>query len=90
MSRLLVFLHLCFYIVQGSRVRVWQRIPKFFVDDKVINFINQHRVNNCYEFQETPTNLLLKCWRDNKLTDVSIKIGDSPSKMRYTGVTISV
>jgi hypothetical protein len=41
---------------------------------------------------ETDTNLLLKCWRDNKLTDVSIKINPGKRKQQLTfmGVTVSI
>ncbi len=53
---------------------IWHRIPQFYVTDSVNNFLNQHQVNNCfYKFQDEDT-LLLKCWRNNKLVDVSINI----------------
>ena len=53
---------------------IWHRIPEFYVSETVNNFLNQHHVNNCfYKFQDEDT-LLLKCWRNNKLVDVSINI----------------
>jgi hypothetical protein len=71
--------------------RMWARIPKYLVDDRVQNFLNQHRINNCYEFQESDTNLLLKCWKDEQLTDVSIQIKPGKRKQpQYYGISVSV
>jgi hypothetical protein len=58
---------------------------------RIYLFLNQNRITNCFEFRETETNLLLKCWRDNKLTDVSIDI--NPGKRRYRpvyGLSVSI
>ena len=63
-----------------SKPRLWTRIPQYFVDDRVSNFLNQNRITNCFEFTETPTNLLLKCWRDNKLVDAEVNIIDRNNK----------
>ena len=61
------------------------------INRSVIGFdINQNRINNCYEFQETPTMLLLKCWRDNKLTNVQIEIEEERKKQKYFGVSLSI
>ena len=65
------------------------RIPPDYVDSRVSGFLNENRIVNCFEFRETETNLLLKCWRDNKLTDVSININPIKQK-RYFGITLSV
>ena len=72
--------------------RLWTRIPKFYVDDRVKHFISNRGINNCFEFKETENNLLLKCWRNNKLTDVSIMIGPGKKKKRYkfSSLTISI
>jgi hypothetical protein len=56
--------------------RVWERIPEHSVNFKVIDFLNNNRINNCFEYLEEPTYLRLKCLRDNKLTEVGIKIDD--------------
>ena len=77
--------------VVNSKPRLYTRIPQYLVDDRVSNFLNQNRITNCFEFSESETNLLLKCWRDNKLTDVSIDI--NPGKRRYRqyfGVSVSI
>ena len=90
MKYLFVLLFLLISVV-NSKPRLYTRIPQYLVDDRVSNFLNQNRITNCFEFLETETNLLLKCWRDNKLTDVSIDI--NPGKRRYRqyfGVSVSV
>mgnify|MGYP006166053713 CR=1 FL=1 len=73
-----------------SKPRLWTRIPQYFVDDRVSNFLNQNRITNCFEFTETPTNLLLKCWRDNKLTDVSIEILNPQRENYYFPISVSI
>ena len=76
--------------VQSSKPRVWDRIPPYFVDQRVVGFINQNRITNCFEYVESPTILLLKCWRDNKLTDVSIEINPSNKNQRFPMLTLSI
>ena len=76
--------------VNANKPRLWTRIPQFYVDNRVQQFINQNRITNCFEYQETETNLLLKCWRDNKLTDVSIEINPGKRNKKFFGVTISI
>ena len=90
MKYLFVLLFLLISVV-NSKPRLYTRIPQYLVDDRVSNFLNQNRITNCFEFSESETNLLLKCWRDNKLTDVSIDI--NPGKRRYRpiyGLSVSV
>ena len=78
-------------IFQNDRVRIWKRIPPFFVYDRVSNFLNENRITNCFEFRETETNLLLKCWRDNKLADVSIDINPGRREQKsFFGMSVSV
>ena len=89
MKYLFVLLTLLFCVVTASKPRLYTRIPQYFVDDRVSNFLNENRITNCFEFRETETNLLLKCWRDNKLTDVSININPMKQK-RYFGIALSV
>tara|TARA_B110000495_G_C22946736_1_gene554276 strand:+ start:688 stop:954 length:267 start_codon:yes stop_codon:yes gene_type:complete len=76
-------------VSSDNRARNWLRIPQHYVDSRVSGFLNENRIINCFEFRGTETNLLLKCWRDNKLTDVSININPMKQK-RYFGVTLSV
>ena len=89
MKYLFVLLTLLFCAVTANKPRLYTRIPQYYVDTRVSNFLNENRITNCFEFRETETNLLLKCWRDNKLTDVSININPTKQK-RYFGITLSV
>ena len=80
-------------IVSGystNKPRVWERIPQYFVSNRVVGFLNENRITNCFEYVETETNLLLKCWRDNKLTDVSIEINPSNKNQRFPMLTLSI
>ena len=77
-------------IISGTKPRLWTRIPQFYVSERVNNFINSNGITNCFEFQETPTNLLLKCWRDNKLVDVSIDIKNKYKNNNRYITTISI
>ena len=74
----------------ADKPRLWTRIPKHFVDEKVKYFLNRNRISDCYSFQETPTKLLLKCKIDNILTDVSIDINPSKKTRRYFPMSISI
>ena len=90
MKCLFVLLTLLFCVVTANKPRLYTRIPQYLVDDRVSNFLNENRITNCFEFRETETNLLLKCWRDNKLTDVSIEINPSYKRQRYIPLSISI
>lgn len=87
--KFIIFL-LLLICVGANKPRLWTRIPQFYVDNRVQQFINQNRITNCFEYQESETNLLLKCWKDNKLTDVSIQINPGKRSKRFFGLTISV
>ena len=89
MLSILIELMMLVLVSSDNRARIWLRIPPHYVDSRVSGFLNENRIINCFEFRETETNLLLKCWRDNKLTDVSININPMKQK-RYFGVTLSV
>tara|TARA_B100001559_G_C16226703_1_gene495912 strand:+ start:404 stop:673 length:270 start_codon:yes stop_codon:yes gene_type:complete len=89
MLSILIELMMVVLASSDNRARVWLRIPPHYVDSRVSGFLNENRIVNCFEFRETETNLLLKCWRDNKLTDVSININPTKQK-RYFGITLSV
>ena len=79
------------FVCATDRPRVWDRIPQFYVDQRVQNFINQNRLTNCFEFVENEQYLKLKCWRDNKLTDVDIMINPGkPKKKHYVNDFLSV
>ena len=70
-----------------NNVKIWTRVPKYFVHDRVYNFLGDNGITNCYEFLETPSTLLLKCWRDNSLTDVTINIESKVNRKYYSSIT---
>ena len=76
MKYFLIILFLTFIVSNKAfnKPRVWDRIPEHSVNYRVIDFLNNNRINNCFEYLEEPTYLRLKCLRDNKLTEVGIKI----------------
>ena len=74
----------------ANKPRLWTRIPEFYVNERVRYFLNRNRITNCFSFQETQTNLLLKCKIDNMLTDVSIQINPSKRRRRYFPMSISI
>ena len=44
------------------------------VEERVNDFLYDNNVTNCYEHQEDINHLLLKCWSNEDLVDVSILI----------------
>ena len=73
----------------ADKPRIWTRVPEFYVNDRVKYFLDKNRISNCFSYQETPTNLLLKCKIDNMLTDVSIEINPSKRKRQYFPLSLS-
>jgi len=53
---------------------IWNRIIEFPVNIRVSQFLNDKGINNCFEYEEDIDNLHLKCWTDNELINVDIKI----------------
>jgi hypothetical protein len=54
--------------------RLWRRIPIDRTKERVVNFIKDRQLTNCFEYIENADKLLLKCWVENKLVDVDISI----------------
>ena len=67
---------------------IWDRIPKFAVQDRVYSFLTHNQINNCYEHVESDNTLLLKCWKENRLVDVRIDIKPSYRKKKALSVFI--
>ena len=89
--KIMFLMYMLFVSVGSNKPRLWTKIPKYYVDNRVQHFINSNGITNCFEFQETETNLLLKCWRDNKLTDVSININPGKQQRReFIGISLSI
>ena len=90
MLSILIELMMLVLVSSDNRARIWMRIPPHYVDSRLSGFLNENRIINCFEFKETETKLLLKCWRDNKLTDISIEINPSKHQKRYFGISVSI
>ena len=58
-------------IYAQHKARVWNRIPEHSVNYRVIDFLNNNRINNCFEYIEEPTYLRLKCLRDKRTSQRS-------------------
>lgn len=70
---ILKFICIVYAYSTPNKSRIWERIPKNTVDNHVISYFNENNIVNCYKFLEY-NNLLLKCWVNNSLVDVSILI----------------
>lgn len=72
---------LCFYILfffqvilQSRGNRIWNRIPIGRTNEQIYDFIIKQKLDNCFEFYENSEHLRLKCWVDNNLVDIQIRI----------------
>jgi len=79
-----------FVYVCGQNHLIWVRIPKFYVDDYVTNFINSNQIIDCFSKIESENRLLLKCWRNNKLVDVEINIEEKRKTPKTFYESISI
>ena len=79
-----------FVYVCGQNNLIWARIPKFYVDDYVKNFINSNQIVDCFSKIESENRLLLKCWRNNKLVDVEINIEEKRKTPKTFYESISI
>jgi len=79
-------------IKADNKVRIYERIPKNFVATTVYNFLKDNNINNCFSFEESNTQLLLKCWRNNNLVNAEINIYDENDKQRlyYTHLSVVI
>lgn len=87
---ILILIYLFINGIMGfNKPRLYTRIPQFMVDSRIKYFLNDNRITNCFEFRESPTNLLLKCWRENQLVNVNINI-DKEYQRRFIPESISI
>ena len=56
-----------------QKSKLYTRIDKFKVDYFVNDFLHRQNINDCFSFEENNI-LQLKCLRNNKLTNVIVKI----------------
>lgn len=71
---LIILLFLLLNIINCDRVRIYERIERNYVAEKVFNFLNENEINNCFSFREDYDHLLLKCLKNNEVFDVDITI----------------
>ena len=74
------FLLLMFQIRSDNRVRVWERIEKYKVENAIYDFLNTHDIHNCFKFIENEYTLLLKCWKYDQLVEASFQINNYNNK----------
>ena len=85
---LLLLLSLNYSYSFTYKPRLYNRIPKFFVHDRIYNFLERNGINNCYEHLEESKILLLKCYHENKLMNVEISIKSDKQKNNYLSIYI--
>jgi hypothetical protein len=77
--KIYIFFIFCLYIYKCYG-QVYYRIPKYMVYDRIEFFLRNNIIDNCFGYREDKNNLLLKCWRHNRLVDVKINIHDNSIK----------
>jgi len=85
-----ILFYLNIVLVYSNRARLYRRIPQYFVADAVYGFIQDNRLNNCFEFYENDNKLILKCWRDNKLVDAEINIINRDKQLYYPALSVVI
>ena len=71
---LIILLFLVLNVINCDRVRIYERIERNYVAEKVFNFLNENEINDCFSFREDYDHLLLKCLRNDEVFDVDITI----------------
>lgn len=79
----LYYLLCMIFAVYSQDNLIWYRIPEYFVDTYVTNFLKNHNINNCYYKYEDQDTLLLKCMRNNNLINVNINIENTYKQKRF-------
>jgi len=54
--------------------RLWTRIPPGAVFDRLRLFLDNIGINNCFEYVEDHSTMLLKCLRAGKIVDAEVRI----------------
>ena len=67
-----------------DKVRVWEPVISNNILDRLYDFLNSNNITNCYEFQEEQHHLLLKCWNNQYVVDVSVM---ARSKFRFLQIS---
>lgn len=76
---ILVFIILAFDVYarfpdygNDDKVRIWEPVVEQNVLERLYDFLMANNITNCYEFEEEQSHLLLKCWSNEYILDVSI------------------
>ena len=81
--KILNLLFICLYLTHVIQARyigqpiIWKRIPRFEVKTRVVSFLRNNNIVNCFEFEENYERLYLKCLNNNRLFNVEINIDKS-------------
>tara|TARA_Y100000996_G_C22008382_1_gene431662 strand:- start:129 stop:422 length:294 start_codon:yes stop_codon:yes gene_type:complete len=65
---------LLLFLLTITHSQLYYRIPKNSVNEFVTNFLNDHQLNNCFQYTSSKRQLFLKCWVNNELQTVNIEI----------------
>ena len=49
-------------VTRMYKPRVFSKIPEYMVEERINGFLIENDINNCYQFLEASSHLLLKCW----------------------------
>ena len=55
-----------------EKIRIWEPVAEQDVLGRLYEFLLTNNITNCYEFEEEQNHLLLKCWSNEYVLDVSI------------------
>ena len=73
MKYIIFFVYLIFFVVSAE---MYIRISPFKVAERVNEFLEYHKINNCFERLIGENELHLKCLRHNGLVNVVIEINE--------------
>jgi hypothetical protein len=58
----------------NANSNVFIRVPKYSTNAHVTEFVYEHGIHDCFSNVKDENTLMLKCWKDNQLHDVTIQI----------------
>ena len=76
-------------VVSANKPRVWYRVNDD-VYERTLDFMDENGITNCFEYVEQDNYLRLKCWRDNQLMNVDIRINPSFIRRYHTSKSLSI
>ena len=67
-------LFLLFAMILATFGQLYVRVEPFMVSERIIQFLENHNIDNCFEKIVGENELHLKCLRDSALVDVRIYV----------------